>query len=166
MKKGQKRTALFITRGALVAAMYVALTYLASMLGLSSGVIQFRISEALTILPVFMTEAIPGLFIGCIISNLMTPGVHPLDIAFGSVATLIGALLTYLLRRLPEKFKWIATLPPILSNAIIVPFVLMLAYGVEGSYFYFMLTVAIGEIVCAGIGGTVLYFALKKVKFK
>ena len=155
-----------MTRGALIASLYVALTYVASVFGLSSGVIQFRISEALTILPVFMPEAIPGLFIGCIISNLMTPAVHPLDILFGSIATLIGALLTYLLRHLPERFKWIATLPPILANSIIVPFVLMFAYGVPGSYFYFMLTVFIGEAVCAGIGGTVLYFALRKVKFK
>ena len=155
-----------LTRGALIASLYVALTYVASIFGLSSGVIQFRISEALTILPIFMPEAIPGLFIGCIISNLMTPAVHPLDILFGSIATLIGALLTYLLRNLPEKWKWVATLPPILSNAIIVPFVLMFAYGVEGSYFYFMLTVFIGEAVCAGICGTVLYYSLRKVKFK
>ena len=154
-----------MTRGALIASLYVALTYLASIFGLSSGVIQFRISEALTILPVFMPEAIPGLFIGCIISNLMTPGVHPLDIVFGSVATLIGAVLTYLLRRLPKKLIWIATLPPMLANAIIVPFVLIFAYGVPGSYFFFMLTVFIGEAVCAGIGGTVLYFALRKIRF-
>ena len=72
-----------LTRGALIASLYVALTYLASIFGLSSGVIQFRISEALTILPVFMPEAIPGLFIGCILSNLITPAVHPLDIVFG-----------------------------------------------------------------------------------
>lgn len=155
-----------LTRGALIASLYVALTYLASIFGLSSGVIQFRISEALTILPVFMPEAIPGLFIGCILSNLITPAVHPLDIVFGSIATLIGALLTYLLRKLPEKWKWVATLPPILANAIIVPFVLMFAYGAEGSYFFFMLTVFIGEAVCAGIGGTLLYLALRKVKFK
>ena len=155
-----------MTRGALIASLYVALTYVASIFGLSSGVIQFRISEALTILPVFMPEAIPGLFIGCIISNLMTPAVHPLDILCGSIATLIGAVLTYLLRRVPQGMKWVATLPPILANAIIVPFVLMFAYGVPGSYFYFMLTVFIGEAVCAGIGGTVLYFALRRVKFK
>lgn len=155
-----------LTRGALIASLYVALTYLASIFGLSSGVIQFRISEALTILPVFMPEAIPGLFIGCILSNLITPAVHPLDIVFGSIATLIGALLTHLLRKLPEKWKWVATLPPILANAIIVPFVLMFAYGAEGSYFFFMLTVFIGEAVCAGIGGTLLYLALRKVKFK
>ena len=85
MKKGQKRTALYITRGALVAAMYVALTYLTSLFGLDKGAIQFRLSEALCILPAFMPEAIPGLFIGCIISNLIS-ACAPWDVVFGSIA--------------------------------------------------------------------------------
>ena len=165
MRKKNKRTALFITRGAIVAAMYVALTYLASMLGLSSGVIQFRISEALCILPIFMPEAIPGLAIGCLLSNALT-GCVPWDIALGTVATLIGAVGAYMLRKLPKKLIWIATLPTVLANAIIVPFVLLYAYGSEGGYFYFMLTVGIGEVVCASIGGTLLYFAMKKARFK
>ena len=155
-----------LVTAAMIAALYVVLSFAINAFGLASGAIQVRVSEALTILPVFMPEAIPGLFIGCILSNLITPAVHPLDIVFGSIATLIGALLTYLLRKLPEKWKWVATLPPILANAIIVPFVLMFAYGAEGSYFFFMLTVFIGEAVCAGIGGTLLYLALRKVKFK
>lgn len=154
-----------LTRGALIAALYVAMTYLSSLFGLSSGVIQFRISEALTILPVFMPEAIPGLFVGCVLSNLMTAGAHPLDIVFGSVATLIGAVLTYLLRRLPPRLAWIAAVPPIIANAVIVPFVLMLAYGSEGSYLYFMLTVGLGELVCAGVGGSALYYSLRKIRF-
>ena len=161
----KQKGVLRLTRGSLIAALYVALTYLATIFGISSGVIQFRLSEALTILPVFMPEAIPGLFVGCIISNLMTPGVHPLDILFGSLATLIGAALCYLMRKLSPKLMWLATLPTIFANAIIVPFVLMFAYGVEGSYFFFMLTVFIGEAVCAGIGGTCLYYSLRKVKF-
>ena len=165
MKRKNLYTALFVTRGAIVAAMYVALTYLAAMLGLSSGVIQFRISEALCILPVFMPEAIPGLAIGCLLSNTLT-GCLPWDIALGTVATLIGAVGAYLLRRAPRRLAWLATLPTVLANAIIVPFVLMYAYGIEGGYFYFMLTVGIGEIVCAGIGGTLLYFAMKKARIK
>ena len=165
MKKRRANAALFITRGAIVAAMYVALTYLASMLGLSSGVIQFRISEALCILPMFMPEAIPGLAIGCFLSNALT-GCVPWDIALGTVATLIGAVGAYLLRKLPRGLIWLATLPTVLANAIIVPFVLMYAYGIEGGYLYFMLTVGIGEIVCAGIGGTLLYFAMKKARIK
>ena len=165
MKTKQQRAALRLTRGALIGAMYVALTYASSLFGLSSGVIQFRISEALCILPVFMPEAVGGLFIGCIIANLFTPSVHPLDIIFGSIATLIGALGAYFLRKLPKKLMWIATLPTVIANMIIVPFVLTFAYGAEGSYFFFMLTVGIGELVCAGLGGTVLYHSMKKIKF-
>lgn len=165
MKSKNLSAALYVTRGAIVAAMYVALTYLASMLGLSSGVIQFRISEALCILPVFMPEAIPGLVIGCLLSNTLT-GCVLWDIVFGTVATLIGAVCAYLLRRLPAKLMWLATLPTVLANAIIVPFVLMYAYGAEGSYFYFMLTVGIGEIVCASVGGTMLYFAMRKMRIR
>ena len=158
-------SALRATRGALIGALYVALTYLSALFGLSSGIIQFRISEALTILPVFMPEAVPGLFVGCILSNIITPGTHPLDIVFGSLATLIGAAFALALRKLPKKLAWIATIPTIAANAIIVPFVLLYAYGAEGSYFFFMLTVGLGELVCAGIGGSVLYYSLQKVKF-
>jgi uncharacterized membrane protein len=165
MKRKNLSSALYITRGAIVAAMYVALTYLASMLGLSSGLIQFRISEALCVLPIFMPEAIPGLAIGCLLSNALTGCVF-WDVVFGTVATLIGAVGAYLLRKLPTRLIWLATLPTVLANAIIVPFVLMYAYGIEGGYFYFMLTVGIGEVVCATIGGTLLYFAMKNARIK
>ena len=165
MKRKNLSSALYITRGAIVAAMYVALTYLASILGLSSGVIQFRISEALCVLPIFMPEAIPGLAIGCLLSNALTGCVF-WDVVFGTVATLIGAVGAYLLRKLPTRLMWLATLPTVLANAIIVPFVLMYAYRIEGGYFYFMLTVGIGEVVCATIGGTLLYFAMKKARIK
>lgn len=165
MKRKNLSSALYITRGAIVAAMYVALTYLASILGLSSGVIQFRISEALCVLPIFMPEAIPGLAIGCLLSNALTGCVF-WDVVFGTVATLIGAVGAYLLRKLPGRLVWLATLPTVLANAIIVPFVLMYAYGIEGGYFYFMLTVGIGEVVCATIGGTLLYFAMKNARIK
>jgi len=165
MKRKNLSSALYITRGAIVAAMYVALTYLASILGLSSGVIQFRISEALCVLPMLMPEAIPGLAIGCLLSNALTGCVF-WDVVFGTVATLIGAVGAYLLRKLPTRLVWLATLPTVLANAIIVPFVLMYAYGIEGGYFYFMLTVGIGEVVCATIGGTLLYFAMKKARIK
>ena len=87
------------------------------------------------------------------------------DVIFGAVATLIGAIGARLLRRLPEKIKFVATLPTVLSNAVIVPFVLMYAYGAPGSYFYFMLTVSIGEVACASILGTAIYYPLKKINF-
>lgn len=161
MKNKRKEITLYTTRGALIASMYVVLTLLSSVLGLSSGVIQFRFSEALCILPIFMPEAIPGLFVGCLISNLIAGGVI-WDVIFGSLATLIGAIGTHLLMNLPEKWKWVATIPTVLSNMIIVPFVLIFAYGAPDSYLFLMLTVGIGEIVCAGFGGTGLYYLLKK----
>ena len=166
--KNSKKMALYTSRGAIVAALYVVLTTLASLAGISSGVIQFRISEALCILPIFLPEAIPGLFIGCIISNLLVPGVVIWDIIFGSLATLIGAMGARAMMNLPEKYKWCATLPTILANMVIVPCVLIYAYhldeGIDHAYIFFMLTVGIGEIVCAGIGGSALYYVLNKYK--
>ena len=142
-----KRRTLYITRGAAVAALYVLLTFISSLFGLDKGVIQFRLSEMLCILPIFLPEAVPGLFVGCI------------------AATLIGAIGARLLRKLQKKLIWLATLPTILSNAIIVPLVLKFAYGVPDLIPLMMLTVGIGEIVTAGILGTLLYFSLERNKF-
>lgn len=161
MRKTSLGAAVYITRGAAVAAIYFALTYLTSLLGLASGVIQFRISEALCILPIFIPEAILGLTIGCFLSNLIT-GALFWDVIFGSIATLIGAIGAYVLRSLPKKLIWLSTIPTVLSNAVIIPFVLIYAYGISGGYFFFMLTVGVGEIVCAGIGGALLCYSLSK----
>jgi len=149
----------FITHTAIIAATYVILTFIASALGLSSGVIQIRFSEAMVILPIFTTAAIPGLSIGCFLSNILT-GCVLWDVIFGTVATLLGAIGTYYMRKTP----YLASVPPVLSNTLIVPFVLRYAYGAPGSIPFFMLTVGIGEIIsCAGLG-TLLYSALKKTK--
>lgn len=150
---------LFLTQAAMIAALYVALTYLANLFGLASGAIQVRISEALTILPFFTPAAIPGLAIGCFLSNLLT-GCLPLDILFGSMATLLGAVGTYLLRR----HKWLAPVPPILANTLIVPFVLAYVYQLEGGIPYFMLTVGIGEVISCGILGMFLFRILSPHK--
>ena len=163
--KRKHGTALYLTRGAVIAAMYVALTYLSSLVGLSSGAIQFRVSEALCILPVFFPEAILGLTIGCIISNLLT-GAVIWDVIFGSLATLLGAIFARLMRKLPKRLIFLATLPTVIANAVIVPFVLIYAYGAEGAYFLFLLSVAIGELVCATVGGTLLYYSLRKLRIK
>ena len=160
----KKTLTLRLTRCAMIAALYVALTYVSAAFSLSSGVIQFRLSEMLCILPIFMPEAVFGIAVGCLLANALT-GCVLWDVIFGAVATLIGAIGARLLRRLPEKIKFIATIPTVLANAIIVPFVLMYAYGAPGSYFYFALTVSIGEIVCASILGTAIYYPLKKSKF-
>ena len=160
--KNTKQITLYTTRGALIAALYVLLTELATLMGLSSGVIQFRFSEAMCILPIFFPEAIPGLFIGCLISNLLVPGVVIWDVIFGSLATLIGAIGARLLRNLPQKYMWVATIPTIAANMIIVPFVIIYAYAAPDSYWFLMLTVGIGELICAGFGGSALYYTIKK----
>ena len=145
----------YLTHAALIAALYVVLTMASNAVGLASGVIQVRVSEALCILPCFFPAAIPGLFIGCLLSNALAGGVI-WDVIFGSAATLIGAVGTRMLR----KHRFLASLPPILSNMIIVPFVLRYAYHIEGALWYFMLTVGAGEVVSCGILGQILYTAL------
>ena len=151
----RNKKVLFVAQAALIAAIYVVLTYFISAFHLASGAIQVRISEALTILPYFTPAAIPGLAVGCLLSNLLT-GCLPMDVLFGSIATLIGAVGSYLLR----KYKWLVPLPPVLSNTVIVPFVLAYVYGAEGSIPFFMLTVGIGEIISCYILGSILLNAL------
>lgn len=150
---------LFITQAAMIAALYVVLTLLANALGLANYAVQIRFSEALTVLPYFTPAAIPGLWVGCILANILT-GCAPLDILFGSLATLIGAYFTYALR----KYKWAAPLPPIAANTLIVPFVLAYVYRFPGSVPYFMLTVGAGEIISCGILGMILLGVLNKYK--
>lgn len=146
-----------IAVGAVVAALYIVLTYLSNLLGIANGVIQVRLSEILTVMPIFTPAAIPGLFVGCLFSNILT-GCALWDVVFGSLATLIGAIGTYFLR----KHNILALVPPILANAVIVPFVLLFAYSLEGSYWYFFTTVGIGEIISCGFFGTILLKSLKK----
>ena len=150
---------LLTTQAAMIAALYVVLTMLANALGLANYAVQVRFSEALTVLPFFTPAAIPGLTAGCILSNLLT-GCMPLDIVFGSLATLLGAVGTYLLR----KHMWAAPLPPIAANTLIVPFILAYVYQVEGSIPYFMLTVGIGELISCGILGMILIGVLNKYR--
>ena len=147
----------------MIAALYVALTYISSVFGLDKGAIQFRLSEMLAVLPVFMPEAIIGLTVGCLLSNILLGGVI-YDIIFGTLATLIGALGAYLLRNLPKKLAFLIPLPTVLANGIIIPFVLIFAYGVPDAYPFLFATVSLGEIVCAGVLGTALYYALIKTK--
>lgn len=155
-----------IIHAAVIAALYVVLTLIANSLGLANYAVQIRFSEALTILPLFTPAAIPGLFIGCILSNFLT-GCLLLDVIFGSLATLLGAVGTYTLRSLSLRSrygKWAATLPPILSNTFIIPFVLTYVYRFEGSLPYFFLTVALGEILSCGALGILLYNSLNKYR--
>ena len=160
MKKNQFRRAktASITHAAIIAALYIVLTFFANALGLANYAIQVRFSESLTILPYFTSSAIPGLFIGCLLSNILTGCTLP-DIVFGSIATLAGAIITYTLRR----YKWDAPVGPILSNALIIPFVLLYAYGIQPLWFSF-LTVALGEIISCGILGMILLNTLEKYR--
>ena len=148
----------FLTQAAMIAAIYVVLTYVFA--PFSFGEVQVRIAEALTILPVFTPAAIPGLFVGCLVGNILGGAILP-DIIFGSLATLIGAFFTYQLR---DKNKFLAPLPPIAANTIVVPFVLRYGYGVALPIPFMMLTVGFGEVLSCGVLGMVLYFALRKYK--
>ncbi len=147
-----------ISRAAIIAALYIVLTFLANALGLANYAIQVRFSESLCILPYFTKAAIPGLFIGCLLSNIMTGCALP-DIIFGSVATLIGGIVTYLLR----KYKWAAPIGPITANALIIPFVLLYAYGIQPLWFSFV-TVTVGEIISCGILGMLLLKSLERYR--
>ena len=153
----KNKSTLFLVQAALIAAVYVVLTLVFA--PFSYGEIQVRISEALTILPFFTPAAIPGLFVGCILANLLG-GAIPLDIAFGSIATLIGAVGSYALR----KSKVLVCVPPILANTIIVPWVLRFAYGSEDLIPFMMLTVGIGEVLAIGVLGSILLAALNRYK--
>ena len=155
-----------------IAALYVVLTFVAAAFGLASGAVQVRLSEALCILPCFTAAAVPGLTVGCLLANLLT-GCALWDVVFGSLATLLGALGTRALKNRPA----IAWIPPVISNMMIVPLVLMHVYGVNNvsltlpftntvwsgaGYFPLMLTVGIGEVISCGIIGMILYKALRK----
>lgn len=153
------RKTTFICQAAMIAALYVVLTFIANAFGLASGAIQIRLSEALTILPFFTTAAIPGLTIGCLLSNWLT-GCVIWDILFGTLATLLGAIGSYALRKQP----WLVPIPPIVANMVIVPFVLRYAYGAEDALPYMMATVGLGEIISCYILGMLLLLALKKYR--
>ncbi len=169
-----RRAALAAAQGATVAALYVVLTWVASMAGLSSMAIQVRISEALCVLPFFLPAAVPGLFIGCLLANLMT-GAVVWDILFGSLATLLGALgargLAVLAqradaagrRRPATVLTVLVPLPTVVANTVIVPLVLRYAYGLTDTLPYLCLTVGLGEILSAWVLGLLLLRILKKV---
>lgn len=148
-----------ITYAALIAAIYVVLTYAANIFGLASGAVQVRISEALCVLPAFTFAAVPGLFIGCFVSNLLT-GCALWDIVFGSLATLLGALGTHYLGR----NKYLAPVFPIAANTVIIPFVLKYVYALNDSVWYLILTVFTGEVISCGILGAIVYTVVKKSK--
>ena len=158
MKKNQT---LFLTQAAMIATIYVVLTGIAAGFDLANGAIQVRFSEALTVLPFFTPAAVPGLSIGCLLSNILFSG-NIFDIIFGTLATLIGAVGTRMLR----KNRWLCSIPPIISNALIIPPVLTFAYHIPGGIPFQMLTVGAGEVICCLIFGQILISALMPARTK
>lgn len=144
----------FMTQAAAIAAIYAVLTIILGPLG--SDIIQVRISEALTILPFFTPAAIPGLFVGCVLSNFVT-GAGPWDIVLGSLATLIAAFLTY---KMPRKY--LAPLPPVIVNALVVG--VTLGYVYNAPYWFSILTVGAGELISCYVIGYPLLLLLGKYK--
>ena len=156
--RSNKDRILQICQAGVIAALYTVLTCLVGAFDLASGAIQFRVSEALCVLPVFFPAAIPGLTLGCLISNLVTGALWQ-DVVFGTLATLIGAVGARLLRRAPA---WLTTAPTILANGLIVPPVLVYAYHIEGTLPFTILTVTLGELLSAGVLGTLLCALLRR----
>ena len=154
----KKQNSSFMTHAAMIAAIYVVLTFIFA--PFSFGDIQVRIAESLTILPIFTPAAIPGLFVGCLIGNILGGAILP-DIIFGSLATLLGALGTFFLRK---HHQFLAVLPPIISNMIIVPLVLRFGYGMNLPIPLLMTTIGIGEVISCGFLGMILYYALKRYR--
>ena len=148
-----------ITRTAIIAAIYVILTFLSNALGLASGLIQVRISEALAVMCVFTPAGIYGITIGCLIANILTGCLLP-DVILGTFATLIGAIGTRIVGR---RFKYLAPLPTVLANTLIVPFLLYYVYGFKPLWLCFV-TVFAGEAISCYAFGMPLYAAINKNK--
>ena len=161
MKRKNQQKVRFITLSATIAALYVVLTLVSAIFGLSSGAIQVRISEALCVLTFFTPAAVPGLTIGCLVANLIT-GANLLDVVFGTLATFIGALGGYYLR----NNKWLITIPTVVANTIIVPLVIVYGFGVTDMTLPFIaFTVCLGELISATLLGSGLLSILKKYNF-
>jgi len=153
----KQNRSLFMTQAAMIAAVYVVLTFVGASFAL--GPVQVRFAEALAVLPFFTPAAVPGLFAGCLVGNLLAGAILP-DIIFGSLATLIGAWGSRHLRSYPM----LVSLPPILSNTIIIPFILRYAYCEPIPIPFMMLTVGIGEVISCGILGYGLIRILGKYR--
>lgn len=144
----------FLTKVSLIAAVYASLTI--GLAPISYNFIQFRVAEALTILPIIMPESIPGLFIGCLLANLYS-GLGIYDIVFGSLATLGAAYLT---SRMPSK--WLAPLPPVVVNAVVIGY--MWSYFAQLPFYLTAGYVAIGQVGTCYFLGLPLLFLLEKRK--
>ncbi len=161
MLNSKKTSGTSLARIGVIAGLYIVTTM--SLPFLSYGSIQLRISEALTVLPLFFPEAVVGLFIGCLISNILGNGI--LDIVFGSLATLIAGVLTYIVGKTVKnttlKFL-LGAFPPVIINAIVVPFTYLVVTELEALYWFNFLTVFIGQFLAVYVLGALLYSLIKK----
>lgn len=153
----KKSNITYLTQAALIAAIYVVL--LLAFQPISFSEIQVRISEALTILPFFTPAAIPGLFVGCFLGGILTGGA-PIDYVFGSLTTLVAAYCSYRLR----FNKYLVPLPPIVLNALVIPWILRIAYSIDTLVPMMMLTVGIGQVLACGVLGMILLSVLERHK--
>lgn len=166
--KNKKLSVRFMTESAVIAALYAAATYLSAAFSLAYGPVQFRLSEALTVLCTLTPAAIPGLTIGCIIGNISSPmGIW--DVLFGSAATLLGAITGRMLRNVQiKKLPVLSSLMPVLFNAVIVGLEIVMLTPVEGgkltAFAISALEVGAGELAVCLVLGLPLYSALKHTK--
>lgn len=163
----QKSKTQFIITGALIAAAYAGLTYLSNVFGLAYGPIQLRVSEVLTILPIFTPAAIPGLTVGCFIANIGS--FNAVDLIFGTAATLIASIMTYFLRNIKlGGLPLLAILPPVLVNAIIIGFEIAWFFLPEGySLWGFIISglqVGLGQLIVCYAFGIPFYLTVKKYR--
>lgn len=163
----RKQSINYIITGALIAAAYAGLTYLSNVFGLAYGPIQLRVSEVLTLLPIFTPAAIPGLTLGCFIANIGSFNVA--DLLFGTLATLMAAILTRQLRNI--KFKgipWIAIFPPIIVNAVVIGFEIAVFYLNSENFFWgFLISgleVGLGQLIVCYVFGIPFYLVVEKYK--
>ena len=152
----------FVIQTVVIAALYVILTHIANMFGMANGIIQVRISEALTVLPYFTPAAIPGLFIGCLAANY-TMGNPMYDVLIGSGATLVAAVISYLLR----KYKFAVPIPPIIITAFTIPFIYNVLLRLDDHTFWASVgLVGAGEIISCGVLGMAVLLGLDDYKDK
>lgn len=154
-----KTKILFMTHASVIAAIYVILLILFA--PISFMAIQVRVAEALSVLPFFTSAAIPGLFLGCLLGNLLA-GADVLDIVIGSMTTLIAALMAYRMR----ANRFIVPLPAVILNALVIPYILRFAYHLQDNYLLLTASVFLGQFISAYLLGLSLLFTMEKINIK
>ncbi len=148
-----------LTRGALIAALYTAISLLLAPISMGFGGVDLRIAEAFTVLPILLPEAVPALFIGCLLTNIFAGGML-LDILLGSLATLLAALCT---RKLRERPIWLAVLPPVVFNMLIVGPMVHFLYAPAIPLVACILSVGAGQAIACYALGIPLLLAVRKL---